>query len=115
MNLKKIILLLALTPTLLFAQESSNPVTKESFSNLNLNYPGLEEVNKSFTAGNYTEAANQLLKYYRSNPAANKKGDKSINAEDQEKADNALLHKFKPQKGYGFFDYGKDINWSYWP
>ncbi|PTT13340.1 heparinase, partial [Flavobacterium sp. HMWF030] len=31
------------------------------------------------------------------------------------KADNALLHQFKPQKGYGFFDYGKDINWDYWP
>ncbi|MFA4870010.1 MAG: heparin-sulfate lyase HepC [Pedobacter sp.] len=115
MNLKKIILLLVLTPTLLFAQESSNPVTKESFNNLNLNYPGLEEVNKLYTAGKYTEAATQLLKYYRSKPAANKKGDKAISAEDQEKADNALLHKFKPQKGYGFFDYGKDINWSYWP
>ncbi|PTT09402.1 heparinase, partial [Flavobacterium sp. HMWF030] len=31
------------------------------------------------------------------------------------KVDKALLHQFEPHDGYGYYDYGKDINWQYWP
>jgi heparan-sulfate lyase len=125
MNLKKIILLLTLAPTLLFAQQQSNPVTKDSFSNLNLNYPGLEEVNK-FVAGNdYENAAKALLKYYRKrdnikHPEYNtedkaKFAGKKLAEGVQEKADKGMLHQFYVHPGYGFIDYGKDINWQHWP
>ncbi|MCC9064798.1 heparin-sulfate lyase HepC [Flavobacterium piscisymbiosum] len=105
------------------AQEKS--ITKESFDNINLNYPGLENVNKNVTAGKYDAAAQDLLLYFRNrknikHPDFNV-GDearfrgKDIGKANQEKADNALVHKFQPQKGYGFFDYGTDINWDLWP
>ncbi|WP_207544121.1 heparin-sulfate lyase HepC [Flavobacterium tructae] len=66
-----------------------------------------------------------MLNYYRErrkikNPDFNV-GDetrfrgKDIGKANQLKADNALLHQFQPHKGYGYFDYGTDINWDYWP
>jgi len=100
-------------------------ISKKSFDSINLSYPGLEKTNQLFIAGKYDAAAKALLEYYRRKSKA-KKPD-FINAETlvdihqpiaraiQEKADNALEHKFQPQGGYGFFDYGKDINWEYWP
>jgi len=105
------------------AQES--PISKQDFNNINLTYPGLEKVNQQFQSARYEQAAQELLIYYRNrkkihHPEFNIgeeyrfKG-KSIGAANQEKADNALLHKFQPHKGYGFFDYGKDINWQLWP
>ncbi|KLT68772.1 heparinase [Flavobacterium sp. ABG] len=111
--------------TISFGNAQEKEITKTSFDNVNLTFPGLEKVNKLFEAGKYTDAANELLTYYRTRKnsklsdfnlgdEAKFKG-KEIGKADQEKADNALLHQFKPQKGYGFFDYGKDINWDYWP
>ena len=125
MNLKKIILLLTLAPTLLFAQQQNNRVSKDSFSNLNLNYPGLEEVNKLVAANDYENAAKALLKYYRKrdnikHPDYNKEDQakfagKKLAEGVQEKADKGMLHQFYVHPGYGFIDYGKDINWQHWP
>lgn len=122
--LKKILFTFAIL-TISFGNAQEKEITKTSFDNVNLAYPGQEKVNKLFEAGKYTDAANELLTYYRTRKnsklsdfnlgdEAKFKG-KEIGKADQEKADNALLHQFKPQKGYGFFDYGKDINWDYWP
>ncbi|NQX38305.1 heparan-sulfate lyase [Pedobacter steynii] len=105
------------------AQDAS--ITKESFVKLDLSYPGLEKVNQLYSTGKYENAATELLSYYRNrkkirHPEFNA-GDenrfkgKSIGKANQEKADLALEHKFQPHKGYGFFDYGKDINWQLWP
>ena len=105
------------------AQE--NPITKTSFDNINLAYPGLEKVNTLFKEAKYDAAAKELLNYYRNrknikHPDFNI-GDESrfrgkdIGKANQTKADNALEHKFQPQKGYGYYDYGKDINWEFWP
>lgn len=108
-----------------FAQAQEITLNKESFSAINLNYPGLGKVKELYNSGKYNEAARELLTYYRNrksikNPDFNV-GDEArfrgvdIGKSNQAKADNALLHKFQPQKGYGFFDYGADINWDYWP
>lgn len=124
-NFKKITTLFFLLLTVCLSHAQESPINKEQFEALNLNYPGLEKVNQLFNARKYDEAARALLTYYRNrknikNPDFNI-GDearfrgKDIGKANQEKADNALLHLFKPQKGYGFFDYGKDINWDYWP
>lgn len=105
------------------AQEQ--PVTKDSFAPVNLNYSGLEKVKNAYTASKYDEAAQELLKYYREK--SGRKGPDFSNAEKmvdnkspldkatKMAADSALIHHFQPQKGYGFFDYGKDINWQFWP
>lgn len=106
-------------------QAQEKPITKASFDNINLNYPGLEKVNTLYNAAKYEEAGQELLSYYRNrknikHPDFNV-GDearfrgKDIGKVNQEKADNALEHKFQPQRGYGYYDYGKDINWEYWP
>ncbi|WP_264551094.1 heparin-sulfate lyase HepC [Flavobacterium sp. N2038] len=124
-NLKTIMALFLLFMTFCFSNAQETAINKESFDAINLTYPGLEKVNQLYNATKYNEAAEALLTYYRNrkkikNPDFNV-GDearfrgKDIGKANQEKADNALLHLFKPQKGYGFFDYGKEINWDYWP
>ncbi|WP_173969602.1 heparin-sulfate lyase HepC [Flavobacterium bizetiae] len=124
-NLKKTMALFLLLMTVCFSNAQEASINKESFDAVNLSYPGLEKVNQLYKSGKYNDAAEALLTYYRNrknikNPDFNI-GDearfrgKDIGKANQEKADNALLHLFKPQKGYGFFDYGKDINWDYWP
>lgn len=125
MKLKKIIGLYSLLLLTLSGKAQDAVITKENFAPINLSYPGLEKVNKLVTAGQYNDAASALLSYYRGrktvrHPEFNL-GDearfrgKTLSKADQLKADNALEHKFQPQKGYGFYDYGKDINWQYWP
>lgn len=124
-KLKKITALYFLLLISSFSNAQEKPITKASFDNLNLNYPGLEKVNSLYTATKYEAAAQELLSYYRNRKnikhpdfnvgdEARFKG-KDIGKANQEKADNALLHKFQPQKGYGYYDYGKDINWEFWP
>ncbi|WP_264530912.1 heparin-sulfate lyase HepC [Flavobacterium sp. N502540] len=124
-NLKKTITLLLLFTTAYFTHAQEKQLTKESFDVVNLHYPGLEKVNQLYNSGKYDEAARALLTYYRErknikNPDFNV-GDearfrgKDIGKANQLKADNALLHQFQPHKGYGYFDYGTDINWDYWP
>jgi heparan-sulfate lyase len=125
MNFKKNISLCLLVFSILLARAQDTPITKQSFEHLNLSYPGLEKVNKLYTAAQYEDAGKELLSYYRNrktikHPEFNV-GDearfrgKNIGEANQIKADNALLHKFQPQKGYGYYDYGADINWDFWP
>ncbi|TCC89967.1 heparin-sulfate lyase HepC [Pedobacter hiemivivus] len=123
---KKGIVLLAiiiLSCRLIYAQETG--ITKSSFDHINLSYPGLEKTNKLFLAGKYNDAANELLKYYRNRTNvkhldfnvsdAQKFAGKKVNQNTVDLANNILLHKFKPHKGYPAYDYGKDINWQYRP
>jgi heparan-sulfate lyase len=101
------------------------PIDKNSFDVINLNYPGLEKVKNAVVANKYDEAASALLQYYR-NKIGSKKPDFSnleiqvdttgpLDAKTQEIVDNAMLHRFKTQEAYGFFDFGKDIDWKLWP
>jgi heparan-sulfate lyase len=101
------------------------PIDKNSFDIINLNYPGLEKVKHAVEADKYDEAASALLKYYRIKIGL-KKPDFSnleiqvdttgpLDAKSQEIVDNAMLHRFKTQEAYGFFDFGKDIDWKLWP
>ena len=124
-NLKKTTALLFMLMAVCLSNAQEIAINKESFNAINLNYSGLEKVKSLFNSGKYDEAARELLNYYRnrkniklsdfnSGDEARFRG-KDIGKANQEKADNALLHQFKPQKGYGFYDYGKDINWEYWP
>ncbi len=124
MQIKKIISLYILLCVALLGRAQESPLTKESFNQLNLNYTGLEQVKQLVANADYEKAATALLHYYRTrsvkHPVYNVQdkqqfAGKAIGADDQEKADKALLHQFQPHKGYGFFDYGKNINWQYWP
>lgn len=124
-KLKKISVFFFFLAAVSFTNAQETRLNKSSFDAINLTYPGLEKVNQLFNSGKYDDAAKELLNYYRNrknikHPDFNV-GDearfrgKDIGKANQEKADNALLHKFQPHKGYGFFDYGKDIDWDYWP
>lgn len=92
----------------------------EVFSLLNLDYPGLEQVKSLHEKGQDKEAAQALLEYYRKranvkSPDINLEQLK-ISKEEQKWADEALEHTFFVHKGYQpSFNYGKDINWQYWP
>ncbi|WP_245723771.1 heparin-sulfate lyase HepC [Pedobacter steynii] len=103
----------------------SQTINKESFDIIDLNYPGLEQVKHQVNTGEYTKAASVLLQYYRTKMGT-KKPDFSnmeipvdttgaLDSKTKEIADNALNHHFKTQESYGFFDFGKDINWQLWP
>lgn len=124
-NLKKVTALFFMLLMAFLVKAQEKPITKESFDNINLAYLGLEKANQFFNSGKYDDAAKELLSYYRNRKnirnsefnlgeEAQFKG-KDIGKANQEKADNALVHKFQPHKGYGFFDYGADINWDLWP
>ena len=124
-NLKTTTVFLFMLMTVCLTQAQEVKIKKENFDVINLNYPGLEKIKNLYASGNYDDAAKSLLGYYRSrknikHPDFNVRDEtrfrgKDIGKANQLKADNALLHQFQPQKGYGFFDYGKDINWDYWP
>ncbi|WP_025143811.1 heparin-sulfate lyase HepC [Pedobacter jeongneungensis] len=125
MKLKYTIGLFTLLLACLGIKAQETAINKNSFSAINLSYPGLEKVNKLYQATQYDDAAKELLNYYRNrktvkHPEFNV-GDearfrgKDIGKANQVKADNALEHKFQPQKGYGYYDYGADINWDFWP
>ncbi|MBB5438750.1 heparan-sulfate lyase [Pedobacter sp. AK017] len=114
---------IALSSGNILAQSSS--ITRKDFDHINLEYSGLEKVNKAVAAGNYDDAAKALLAYYREKSKARepdfsnaeKPADirQPIDKVTREMADKALVHQFQPHKGYGYFDYGKDINWQMWP
>ena len=120
MKLKLKSLALAILTCCLAVNINAQELKTEVFSLLNLDYPGLEQVKSLHQEGKDAEAAKALLKYYR-----NRKGIKtseinlkhiSISKDEQLMADEALEHKFFSHKGYQpSFDYGKDINWQYWP
>lgn len=98
----------------------AQPINKEVFTLLNLDYPGLKEVKRLHSEGNEEAAAQALLEYYRSrtgivNPAINL-NHLTIGQREQQWADDALAHTFYVHDGYQpAFNYGKDINWKHWP
>lgn len=126
MNIKKNIFLFAFI--VLFAQNilaQDTKISKSSFDIINLNNKGLEKVKSLVASNQYEEASKELLKYYRKrvnvkhldfNIADKEKfAGKKVNQNTLTLANDILLHKFKPHKGYPAFDYGKDINWQYRP
>jgi heparan-sulfate lyase len=122
---KKLIILTAISALAFTAFAQEKMLSKESFAIINLDQPGLEKVKKAVSATKYEVAADALLKYYRERSSVRhlnfntddiiKFKGKKVNAETKQLADNILLHKFKPHKGYPTYDYGKDINWQYRP
>ncbi|WP_373802903.1 heparinase II/III family protein, partial [Bacteroides heparinolyticus] len=93
---------------------------KEAFDLLNLDYPGLEKVKAACARQQWSEASQALLDYYRHrsgvmHPDIDLKNIK-LSKEEQKWADDALEHTFFVHKGYQpSYNYGKDINWQYWP
>lgn len=102
------------------AQATAQELKTEVFSLLNLNYPGLEKVKSLHESGKDKDAAQALLDYYRARTNI-KTPDVNLNKvtigkEEQKWADDAMEHTFFVHKGYQpSFNYGKDINWKYWP
>ena len=93
---------------------------KAVFDLLNLDYPGLEQVKKACENQAWEQAAQFLLEYYRNrSTVVNPELDLnhlSITGREQQWADDALNHVFYVHDGYQpAFNYGKDINWEYWP
>lgn len=121
---RKILLVVALllTAGLAHAQQA---VGKDSFAVVNLDYPGLEKVKQQVAAGKYDAAAAQLLDFYRNRTGLLRpdfdmaelkaSAGKTLKPDLQEAADNALLHKFKPHKAYGYYDFGANIDWQLRP
>jgi heparan-sulfate lyase len=92
----------------------------EVFSYLNLDYPGLEKVKAFHQKGDDLSAAKALLAYYRQRTQVHNPdidlNHITITKEEKKWADDALNHTFFAHKGYQpSFNYGKDINWQYWP
>lgn len=116
-TLKYILLLLFLSAA---AITSAQQLRKEALDLINLDYPGLEKVKAACNARQWDEAAQALLHYYRTrtgivHPDIDLKNLK-ISREEQKWADDALEHTFFVHKGYQpSYNYGKDINWQYWP
>ena len=102
------------------ATAGAQELRKEAFDLLNLDYPGLEKVKEACGRQDYQEAAKALLDYYRHRsgvvqPDIDLKNLK-ISDKEQKWADDALEHTFFVHYGYQpSFNYGKDINWEYWP
>ena len=126
MNIKKNIFIFAFI--LFFAQNilaQDAKINKSSFDLINLNQIGLEKVKNLVVSAKYNEAAAELLRYYRNRTSVRhldfniddkeKFAGKKVNDNTLQLANNILLHKFKPHKGYPAFDYGKEINWQYRP
>lgn len=116
-NLKYILSIVLLTVSFYIQAQQ---LKEEAFSLLNLDYQGMQEVKAAYAAQNYDEAAKALLNYYRHrtgifHPDIDLKNIQ-ISKEEQKWADDALEHTFFVHKGYQpSYNYGKDINWQYWP
>lgn len=106
---------------LLFASSANaQQLRPEVFSLINLDYPGLEKVKALHQEGKDAEAATALLEYYRSRKGVNHPDiditKVKASKQDYAWADDALEHTFFAHKGYQpSYNYGKDINWQYWP
>lgn len=114
----KIIMLLTLV---CFAgKANAQELKSEAFSLLNLNHPGLEKVKALHEEGKDEEAAKALLQYYRTRTDVKSPDidlqNLKISVQEQKWADDGLEHTFFVHKGYQpSYNYGKDINWEYWP
>ncbi|MCD8031719.1 MAG: heparinase II/III family protein [Bacteroides sp.] len=114
---KKLLYIICLICTTALQAQQLRP---EIFSLIDLNYPGLEQVRSLHQEGNDVAAAEALLAYYRqrshiNHPEVNL-NNVTISKQEQQWADDALEHTFFVHKGYQpSYNYGKDINWQYWP
>lgn len=102
------------------ASAAAQELRKEAFDLLNLDYPGLEKVKEACGRQDYQEAAKALLDYYRTRRDVVQPdidlNNLKISEKEQKWADDALEHTFFVHYGYQpSFNYGKDINWEYWP
>ena len=93
---------------------------KSVFELLDLNRLGLEKVKAAYIDGDADRAARELLTYYRSRTGISTPdldlNHLSLSKREQQWADEALEHTFYVHDGYQpSFNYGKDINWQYWP
>ncbi|MGJ1419505.1 heparin-sulfate lyase HepC [Sphingobacterium spiritivorum] len=108
-----------------FVTTAKAQIIAQDFARINLDYPGLETVKKAVISKKYNDAAAALLQYYRNRTSvrhlqyntddSNTSAGRKVNTETLKLADDILLHKFKPHKGYPTYDYGADINWQYRP
>src|SRR5690606_3249801 len=98
MKLKLVYLLVMLIPVLGMGQQPK----AEDFNILNLDYAGLGKV-KDIRKSEYSKEDKDCF------------FGKKLSKDNQEKADKWLEHLFYVHKGYGYFDYGKDIDWQHWP
>ena len=100
---------------------SAQELRPEAFGLLDLDWPGLEQVKSLHAEGRDSLAAAALLDYYRSRkdictPEIQDVSKVKISKTQQKWADEALEHTFYVHDGYQpSFNYGKDINWQYWP
>ena len=99
---------------------NSQELRKEVFEMLDLNYPGLEQVKAACDKQEWEKASSALLDYYRNRTSIQHPdidlNNIKITTEEQKWADDALEHTFFVHKGYQpSYNYGKDINWEYWP
>mgnify|MGYP006188174127 CR=1 FL=1 len=120
---KELALVFVLVISVLITQ--AQKIDKESFAMLNLDYPGLAEIKKTVDHGKYELGASQLLEYFREKASKNLPDfgafEETIKLTDGKEsatiavADSALKHVFKPNPAYGYYNFGKDIDWTFWP
>ena len=89
---------------------------KEVFSLLDLDHPGLEKVKSYCDRQQWGKASAELLGYYRTRNGVVIPGQDSRTASEKDyvEADDALKHTFHVLEE-PVWNYGKDINWEYWP
>jgi len=86
------------------------------FSLLDLDRPGLEQVRASCEAQQWDRASRELLEYYRTRQGVYIPGQDSREASDRDMlwANDALKHTFHVLED-PVWNYGRDIDWEYWP
>ena len=89
---------------------------RDVFELLDLNRPGLEKVRKNYEKGRLKKASKALLKYYRHRKDIYIPGQDSRKASGKDYiwAGDAMHHRFHVLEDT-VWNYGKDINWEYWP
>ncbi len=89
---------------------------QDVFALLDLDRPGLEEVRAYCGSRQWKKASGALLEYYRTRQGIYIPGEESRDASEKDflRADDALHHTFHVLEDT-VWNYGKDINWEYWP
>ena len=89
---------------------------QDVFALLDLDRPGLEEVKARCDREQWKRASEALLEYYRTRQGVYIPGEDSREASDKDFlwANDALKHTFHVLEDT-VWNYGKDINWEYWP
>lgn len=119
--MKTVKYLFLLAVILFTGKANAQEIKSEVFSLLNLDHPGLEKVKALHEEGKDADAAKALLDYYQhrkgvNHPDITDPGKMKISKQEQKWADDGLEHTFFVHKGYQpSYNYGKDINWQYWP